>query len=99
MKNVKEALKSVWKDIRSVQWIPSPMSLASLTTIPLVLLKLFGAIDWSWWFVLLPLYGLQVFAGGTLTLILFILYIMYKYSCIKEYLKEKFNKTKEDDNE
>ncbi len=48
------------------------IGILGLLTIIFVLFKLFGAISWSWWLVLLPLYG-GVILGMLIFLIAFIL--------------------------
>lgn len=47
-----------------------------LLTIAFVVLKLTGFINWSWWLVLLPLYGPIIF--GLLILAIFLLFVVIK---------------------
>lgn len=52
-----------------------------LLTIAFVVLKLTGFINWSWWLVLLPLYGPIIF--GLLILAIFLLFVVIR-GAIKE---------------
>lgn len=40
------------------------MSFITVLALILLILKLTGVIAWSWWFVLLPVYGPLVFMGA-----------------------------------
>jgi len=45
---------------------------ASLLTIGFIVLRLTNYIDWSWWLVLLPMYGPFIL----MTLVMFLLYVV-----------------------
>lgn len=57
-----------------------------LLTIVFIALKLMNVIDWSWWLVLLPLYG--PFLLFIIVAILFVLIAFLKY-LIKDYKRKK----------
>ncbi len=48
----------------------SGMSISSVVGIVFIILKLVGVIDWSWWWVTLPLWGGIVLLGVLLVVIL-----------------------------
>jgi hypothetical protein len=57
--------------MKSVALIPGA-GLCTMLTVLFIGLKLGGVIDWSWWWVLCPLWGPWVAVGGTLA-VLFLL--------------------------
>ena len=48
----------------------SGMGVSSVVGIVFIILKLVGVIDWSWWWVTLPLWGGIVLLGGLLVVLL-----------------------------
>ena len=48
----------------------SGMSISSVVGIVFIILKLVGVIEWSWWWVTLPLWGGIVLLGVLLVVIL-----------------------------
>ena len=53
---------------QSTQVVNKSLGFLSLLTLLFVAAKLFGAIDWSWWFVFIPLWIIPAIIVGTLTL-------------------------------
>lgn len=50
----------------------SGMSISSVVVIVFIILKLVGVIEWSWWWVTLPLWG-GIVLSGVLLVVLIIL--------------------------
>ena len=67
----------------------SAVSFATLLTVAFVVLKLCNVIDWSWWWVLSPMW-IQ------LSIVIFALTIWFVVKCIQEY---RYLKRKEKRNE
>jgi len=68
----------------------SSISILGLLGVAIVVLKLVGVIDWSWWLVLLPFYG-----GLALALVLLILFYFIKVTYKGKYIEPAPKKGKQ----
>lgn len=57
-------------------------------TIVFITLKLTGTIQWSWWLVLLPLYGPLVFLIGLLVIGLAIVFLISGGAAVEKILRD-----------